>query len=143
VPALAVLPQVLSTGVFPKNNQVPKCLQIGCDLSVCAENDDDAAYKAGAGVAILMGADCGSWTSNANSGGQGPCADGLTYYKGEYVIWRAWVPSTIWYAGSFPQWGNFLGANCGAWQSVKCVGKSGMCPNGQGQCSISCPKMKT
>lgn len=113
------------------------CQQVHCQTSVCAKDANDASVVASSGLEVIIGPDCGSFSPPPTNNGQGPCASGLSEYKGQFNVWRGWIADSK-YTGSFAQWSNFLGAECSAAKSVKCEG-GGKCPAAGGQCNANCP----
>ncbi|KAL0933663.1 uncharacterized protein CTRU02_210462 [Colletotrichum truncatum] len=104
-----------------------ECLQVWCDTSVCATDDNDAQAVASQGVSLIIGPDCAGWDKeslekNFATGVSGPaCPPGRKLYKGWFVVWRAWSNAGPNSRVTFVPWENFMGAECRARQDVECI----------------------
>ncbi|GJC93154.1 hypothetical protein ColKHC_01980 [Colletotrichum higginsianum] len=112
---------------FRDNYGSNMCLQVSCDVMVCAESPEDALAVASSGVSLIVGPDCTGWqegTLKEVSPGtnEKTCPEGRKLYQGTLMVYRAWnnVTKKKNFKTEFVEWEDFKGAQCHGTKDVKC-----------------------
>ncbi|TQN64628.1 hypothetical protein CSHISOI_10796, partial [Colletotrichum shisoi] len=103
------------------------CLQVSCDVRVCAKKSEEALAVASSGVGLIVGPDCTGWQKDTlkkvpPETDETICSEGLELYEGILMVWRAWNNVSLKknFTTEFVKWEDFMGAQCHGTKDVKC-----------------------